>query len=293
MYKSPNIKKMRLYFEYKPALEALRWTNIELIMGVPNEKLQSLASNPAAASSWVQEFVLSYTPGVRFKYIAVGNEQIPYGSTAQYILPAMGNIYAAIQAAGLQNQIKVSTAIHTVVVRDSYPPSRTTFTDEAATYMGPIALFLSDTGAPLLVNVYPYFAYIGDKVNIPLSFATFTYQGIRFSDGNYQYGNLFDAMVDGLYWAMEKIGAGNVRIVISESGWPSEGGDSATISNAKTYNQGLICHLGSGTPKRPQSIEAYVFAMFNENLKQPPGIENNFGLFYPNRTAVYPINFSC
>lgn len=291
MYKSLNINKMRLYNENKPALEALKGTNIELMLGVPNEKLQQLASSPSDASSWVQENIQSYSPGVKFKYIAVGNEQIPSGN-AQFILPAMRNIYTAIQSANLQDQIKVSTAVHMAVVNNSYPPSRTTFTDEAATVLGPIAGFLSDTGAPLLANVYPYFAHIGDKTNIPLEYALFTSQGVRFTDGSNQYRNLFDAMVDSLYWALEKVGGEGVKIVVSESGWPSNGGDTATVENAMTYNQRLIGHVEAGTPKRPQPVETYVFAMFNENLKQPAGTENNFGLFQPDQQPVYSINFA-
>lgn len=60
---------------------------------------------------------------------------------------------------------------------------------------------------------------------------------------------------------------------------------------APTYNQNLMKHVMSnkGTPKRPNAyIEAFIFAMFNENLK-PAGVEQHFGLFYPNKQPVYPL----
>ena len=60
------------------------------------------------------------------------------------------------------------------------------------------------------------------------------------------------------------------------------------------YNNKLIAHVNgeSGTPKRPgRSIETYVFAIFNENLK-PPGTEQHFGLYYPNMTVVYHVEFT-
>jgi hypothetical protein len=98
--------------------------------------------------------------------------------------------------------------------------------------------------------------------------------------------NLFDAMVDSVYAALEKVGAPDVSVVVSESGWPE-----ASTENARNYNQGLIDHVGQGTPKRPGPLETYVFAMFNENQKPGEPMERNLGLFYPNKSPVYPITF--
>ena len=65
------------------------------------------------------------------------------------------------------------------------------------------------------------------------------------------------------------------------------------MENARAYNQGLINHVAQGTPKKPGLIEAYLFAMFNENQKTGDETERNYGLFYPTNTApVYPINFA-
>ncbi|WOL13957.1 glucan endo-1,3-beta-glucosidase, basic vacuolar isoform-like protein [Canna indica] len=43
----------------------------------------SLASDPSVASSWVQNNVAAFWPGVSFRYITVGNEVVP-GSLAHY-----------------------------------------------------------------------------------------------------------------------------------------------------------------------------------------------------------------
>ncbi|KAK0570985.1 hypothetical protein LWI29_009459 [Acer saccharum] len=111
-------------------------------------------------------------------------------------------------------------------------------------------------------------------------------------DGDLKYYNLFDAMVDSFIWAMEKEGVSDVKVLISESGWPSAGnGKLTTPQLAATYNKNFKDHILSlkGTPKRPNMyIEGFIFATFNENQK-PASVEQNFGLSYPNMEPVYPV----
>ncbi|KAG4988175.1 hypothetical protein JHK84_030746 [Glycine max] len=291
LYKTNGIGRMRIYYPDEEALQALRGSGIELIMDVAKETLQSM-TDPNAATDWVNKYVTAYSQDVNFKYIAVGNEIHPNTNEAQYILSAMTNIQNAISSANLQ--IKVSTAIDsTFIAPPSYPPNDAVFTSDAEPYVKPIIDFLVRNEAPLLANVYPYFAYANDQQNsIPLAYALFTQQGNN--DAGYQ--NLFDAMLDSIYAAVEKVGASNLQIVVSESGWPSEGGGTgASIDNAGTYNANLISHAsgGSGTPKRPGgSIETYLFAMFDENQKQDAETERHFGLFRPDKSPKYQLNFN-
>lgn len=159
-------------------------------------------------------------------------------------------------------------------------------------YLGPIVRFLATTRAPLLANLYTYFSYIGNPKDISLNYALFTSPSTVVYDGSLQYQNLFDAMLDALHGAVERIGGSNVKIVVSESGWPSAGGFVATIENAQINNSNLIRHVSKGTPKRPGPTETYIFAMFNENQKTGAATERNFGLFYLNKNPVYSVNFS-
>ncbi|XP_062230938.1 glucan endo-1,3-beta-glucosidase GII-like [Phragmites australis] len=286
LYRSKGIDGMRIYSPNKAALDALRGSGISLVLDVGNDKVGELAASPSNAASWVQNNVRPYYPAVNIKYIAVGNEV--QGGATQSILPAMRNLNGALAAAGF-GSIKVSTSVRFDAIADSYPPSNGVF---AQSYMTDIARYLASIGAPLLANVYPYFAYRDNPRDIKLNYATFQPGTTVRDDGNgLTYTNLFDAMVDAIYAALEKAGAPNVRIVVSESGWPSAGGFAASVDNARTYNQGLIDHVGRGTPKRPGALEAYIFAMFNENQKTGDPTERNFGLFYPNKSPVYPIRF--
>jgi hypothetical protein len=106
LYKSSGIGRMRIYEPYPSTLDALRGSNIELIIGILNSDLQGL-TDAAAATTWVQNNIRNYWPDVKFKYIAVGNKVHPGEDAAQYVQPAMQNILNAIAAANLQDQIKV------------------------------------------------------------------------------------------------------------------------------------------------------------------------------------------
>ena len=62
--------------------------------------------------------------------------------------------------------------------------------------------------------------------------------------------------------------------------------------NVKTYNENLIEIVDDGTPRHPEPIVTYIFALFDENLKIGPDTERNFGLFYPNGQSKYDMNFN-
>ncbi|KAH7519282.1 probable glucan endo-1,3-beta-glucosidase BG4 [Ziziphus jujuba] len=290
LYKSVNINKVRLFDPNAPALNALRGSNISVIVGIRNEDLAGLAASQDAVNAWVATNIEPYLVDTLITYITVGNEVIP-GAIGPNVLPVMQLLRTTLQTKNLLG-IKVSTVLPANVLGVSFPPSAGAFTPETAPILRGILEFLTAQGWPLMINVYPYFAYAADPVNVRLDYAQFTATGVVVQDGPFGYTNLFDAIVDAFISAMEKENGGNVSVVVSETGWPSAGnGEFTTPALAGTYNGNLIKHIEAkvGTPKRPGAfIDSYIFATFNENQK-PPGVEQNFGLFFPSKAPVYPI----
>lgn len=325
LYRSQGIGAMRIYYPDPEVLQALRGSGIELLLGVPNTDLQQLASDIPSAQRWVRTNVLNYYPDVNIKYISVGNEVTPVNPQsryANYVVPAMTNIFNAVKDAGLFQKVRVSTTLDTTVIdeKTSYPPSAGNFRGDVMWFMNPIIGFLTDTNQPIMFTVYPYYAYINNPNTIKLPYVLFTKQSPEFIDnGNgLAYYNLFDAMLDGVYSALEKnsgpamlngtgTGTGfssslksgyDLKAVITESGYRFKGGPPRVHGRRKllasedacTYYENLVKHVTSvGTPKRPGPIETYLFAMFNEDKK--PEDERNFGIFGLNKQPRCAINF--
>jgi hypothetical protein len=90
LYKTYGIGRMRIYNPNQETLQALRGSNIELVIEVPNEDIQSIANSVSSASNWLQNNVLKYSQDVKFRYIVVGNEIYPSNDPiAQFVLLAM------------------------------------------------------------------------------------------------------------------------------------------------------------------------------------------------------------
>ncbi|PWA47066.1 glucan endo-1,3-beta-glucosidase [Artemisia annua] len=292
LVKSRNVSRIRLFSPDHNVLSSLQNSGVEVIVGTFDNDIQSLANDTNFAKNWVQTNIIPFSQTVTFRCVSVGNEVIS-NDLVSFVFPAIKNLNAALQYFNL-SQIPVSTAIGIYLLASPSPPSNADFSSDVKQTMQEITGFLAGNGFPLLVTAYPYFSYVYDPSGIPISFMLLNSTDVVVRDGNLVYTNMFDAMVDAMYWALEKVEAGSVEVVICESGWPSKGnGDFTTIELAQTYNQNLVKHvLNSGTPKKPEkNVETYVFAIFNEDLK-PPGVEQNFGLFYPNMNEVYHIDFN-
>ncbi|OVA19669.1 Glycoside hydrolase [Macleaya cordata] len=296
LYQSNQIGRMRLYEPNHSVFRHLRGSGIHVIVGVRNDDIKQLAISYDAAKQWVYKNILPYANNVIFRYIVVGNDVIP-GKYAEFVLPAMKNLHNALSIGGLWHKIKVSTAVSTSVMGQSYPPSAGTFSNRTLTYMEPIAKYLYSIGAPLLANVYPYFSYLENPKHIWLPYALFLEKSDVVQDSGFGYRNLFDASVDALYASLEKVGAPHVTIVVAETGWPSAGNDDVSRDwIAWLYNSNVVKHVLSsqGTPRRPGvPIETYLFAMFDEdeNLGGVVISTQHFGLYKPNMTPSYPIDF--
>ncbi|CAK9270666.1 unnamed protein product [Sphagnum jensenii] len=290
------LRNVKLYNADQATLQAFANTGITVAVGVTNNEISLLAGSLTSARSWVQTNVAAYMPATKFSHIVVGNEVLTVSPELEaFLVPAMINLHKALVNLQLDGELKVSTPHNLNLIGNSYPPSLGTFNNNVSMTMQAVLAFLSQTNSPFMVNAYPYFAYSANPSGIPLNYAIFQQPNAGITDINtgLHYTNLLDAQLDAVFSAMERLGYNNVPIVISETGWPSVGDPNEIgcgMTNAQLYNGNLIKHITShaGTPLRPgASTDAFLFALFNEDLKPGPISERNFGLFNPNETVVY------
>ncbi|KAG2535612.1 glucan endo-1,3-beta-glucosidase 7-like [Panicum virgatum] len=291
LIQSTTISKVRLYGTDPAVVSAFAGTGISLLLGAANGDIANLASSLAAAAAWVAAHIPASSPAV--STVSVGNEVLfADASLASQLVPAMQNLYSALPP---NSSIKVSTVHAMDVLASSDPPSSGAFKPELDAALNPVLAFLSKTGSPFLINPYPYFAYLSDPRPETLAFCLFQPNAGRPDAGSgLTYTNMFDAMVDAVRAALDAKGYKDVEIVVAETGWPHKGDPDeagATAENARAFVSGLVSHLRSlaGTPRVPgKSVETYIFAVYDEDLKPGKGSERYFGLFQTSLTETYP-----
>lgn len=295
-----NIKYVRIYDSNIQVLKAFANTGIELMIGIPNADLLPFAQFQSNADTWLKNNILPYYPATKITYITVGAEvtEAPNNVSA-LVVPAMQNVYTALRKAGLQRRIKVSSTHSLGVLSRSFPPSAGAFNSSFAFFLKPMLEFLAENQSPFMVNTYPYYAYRDSSSNVSLDYALFE-SSSEVIDPNtgLLYTNMFDAQIDAIYFALMALNFRTIKIMVTETGWPSKGSakeTAATPDNAQTFNTNLIRHVvnDTGTPAKPgEELDIYIFSLFNENRK--PGLESerNWGLFFPDQTSVYNLDFT-
>lgn len=296
-----SIKYVRIYDSNVQVLKAFANTGVELMIGVTNSDLLPFSQYQSNVDSWMKNNIVPYYPATKITYITVGAEVTESPSNvSSLVVSAMHNVQVALRKVGLQKKIKVSSTHSLGILSRSFPPSAGAFNSSHAFFLKPMLEFLAENNSPFMIDIYPYYAYRDSSSNVSLDYALLSPSSSEVIDPNtgLVYTNMFDAQIDALYFALIALNFRTIKIMVTETGWPSKGSakeSAANPDNAQKYNTNLIRHVinNTGTPAKPgQEINAYIFSLFNENRK--PGLESerNWGLFYPDMTSVYNLDIT-
>ncbi|XVF48808.1 hypothetical protein PTKIN_Ptkin03bG0218200 [Pterospermum kingtungense] len=299
LLKDNGFDKVKLFEADPQALKALGKSGIQVMVGIPNDMLASLASSASNAEAWVQQNVSNPISkyGTDIRLVAVANEPFLQDYKDQFVqttLPALQNIQAALTKVGLAKQVKVTIPLNADVYQtDSGLPSGGTFRADINDLVLKIIKFLQDNGGPITINIYPFLSLQSDP-NFPKEFAFFNNTASPVVDGSITYTNVYDANFDTLIAALEKNGFAQMPVIIGEVGWPTDGDPNANIDNARRFNQGLLNRIiqGQGTPKRRTPPDVYLFSLIDEDNKSvaPGNFERHWGIFNYDGTIKYPLD---
>ncbi|KAI4317155.1 hypothetical protein L6164_025053 [Bauhinia variegata] len=301
LLKDNGFTKVKLFEADSWTVSAFSGTNIEVMVGIPNVLLAHLADNSKHAENWVKNNLTKHLDGggVNIRYVAVGNEAFLESYNGSYIkttFPAMVNVQKALEKAGLGDKVKVVTPLNADVYRSpSNLPSHGDFRDDIYDEMKKILQFLSEKNSPFVVNIYP-FLNLHQSIDFPEGFAFFNTGTKTIQDNNLQYTNVFDANFDTLVWALKKAGHSDLKIMVGEVGWPTDGAQYANPSDAEKFYKGLLKQMANkkGTPLRPGVIDIYLFSVSDEDLKSiaPGNFERHWGIFRYDGKPKFAIDFS-
>jgi len=210
--------------------------------------------------------------------------------------PALKNIQKALDEAGVGDKVKAVVPLNAdVYVSPDDKPSSGAFRPDIKDLMTDMVKFLHDHGAPFVVNIYPFLSlYQSD--DFPFEFAFFD-GGRNIQDkGGVSYSNVFDANYDTLVNALKKAGVPNLRVIVGEAGWPTDGNKNANLKLARRFYDGLLKKLSKndGTPVRPGKMEVYLFGLFDEDMKSiaPGNFERHWGIFTYDGKSKFPMDLT-
>ncbi|GJP52974.1 hypothetical protein CLOM_g12127 [Closterium sp. NIES-68] len=307
-----GIKRLKLFGADVDILRALVGTDIEVAVMLQNEYLNLVAGSQKEAGKWLSNNVSPFVfpGGANIKEIAVGNEPFLQGYQGMYeaaVVPAMRNIYSALQDSKLDDKIKLTVPLNADILGSSYPPSSGAVRDDILEDITQIADIIKRSGGTFSINIYPFLTLHQDTSGtIGLNQVFLGQPGgqawqVKDPTSGLKYDNIFDGAFDAVVTALDKIGYGDLPIEIGEIGWPSDGqGDSrgyATVDNAYRFNQAILAHMlsGKGTPARPnQVISGYLFALTDEDRKITLAgpFERHWGIFRTDGTPKYPLDLT-
>ncbi|XP_025805103.1 glucan endo-1,3-beta-glucosidase 8-like [Panicum hallii] len=289
MLRANDVDRVKLFDADPWTVAALAGSGVQTMLAAPNDQLESLARDPRRARDWVRHNVTAnLNAGVDVRYVAVGNE--PFlksynGSFINITFPALKNMQKALNEAGFGQGIKVVVPLNADIYSspENKPvPSAGSFRKDINDLMVDIVNFLHVNDAPFVVNIYPFLS-LYQNPNFPLNFSFFDGATKPVYDQGVVYTNVFDANFDTLVWSLRKAGVPDMRIIVGEVGWPTDGDKNANVKYAQRFYSGFLKKMAKnvGTPLRPGHMEVYLFALIDENQKSvlPGRFERHWGLF--------------
>ncbi|KAL8493889.1 hypothetical protein ACS0TY_024887 [Phlomoides rotata] len=207
----------------------------------------------------------------------------------------------ALNDEGFGDQIKVTIPHSKGVLKMNYTsmrPSEAEFLDEIKPEMTTFLRILQQNKAPFVVAINTFGDIQDTGVDFNFAFAdnksTFIIRDVNGS----VYTNMFEVMYDSFIWALIKLNASNLRVIVGQVGWPTDGYPGANVTMAERFYKSLLPFVSSnrGTPMCPgEPIDVYIHSLTDENKMPIYGnatFTRHWGIYMSNGRPKYKIDLS-
>lgn len=188
-----------------------------------------------------------------------------------FSMNALYYVQNAIHEYGLGSQMTANFVHYAGILTGNFTrPSAAEFRPDIRDKMVHFLHFLRVNHAPFLLEMFPIIDMERFGLDPAFAFAVDAASKLAIRDVNGAvYTNVFDWTYDCFVWALEKVNASDIRIVVSQIGWPTDGYAGANVTNAERFYRYLLPMVSSnkGTPKRPGApIDVFVSTLQDEPM---------------------------
>ncbi|KAL0359582.1 UNVERIFIED_CONTAM: Glucan endo-1,3-beta-glucosidase 5 [Sesamum angustifolium] len=290
-----GIKHARVYSTQKDILEAFVGSGIDLsisIFGYPEVR------TPETAKKWLQARS-KFFDSCNISRVYIGNHVFKDGITNKTKLNmsmmALESVQNALNEAGY-GRVKVTLPCPEGVLINITRPSEAEFRPEIKVEMVSTLRFLQANNAPFVVDIFPISHVIDNGWDVSFAFPDNKSTHVVTDINGAVYTNVFEFMHDAFAWALRKAGAPDIKIVVGQVGWPTDGYPGVNVSTAERFYKHLLPYVVSnkGTPMRPGApIDTYVHALTDENkMSFFYPFARHWGIYASNGEPKYKIDLT-
>lgn len=211
-------------------------------------------------------------------------------------LEQLMNLQTALKEMGY-NKIKANFVNYAIMLkRNITKPSEAEFRDDFKAEMAQFSQFLRDNNSPLLIDMVPILDALNLKFDMNFAFMD-NRSKIFVKDVNGAvYTNMFTFTYDSFVWALKKINASDLRVVVTQVGWATDGHPGCSAAAAECFFKHLLPLVTSntGTPMRPGApIDIFVHALTDEpKMAHSDPLARHWGIYRSNGQPKYKIDLS-
>ncbi|KAG8372031.1 hypothetical protein BUALT_Bualt12G0024400 [Buddleja alternifolia] len=284
-----GISAARIYSTQRDIIRAFRGSGIDLTVSSFN----TLGLNSVdAAKNWVENKIVPYADTIRNIY--VGNNAFSENKDA--VFDSVMNIHNALSYFGL-SEIKLNIPQPQIMLKENLTrPSDGEFRDEFKEVYDRLFRYLEENNTPLVMEMLPITFINEYNYDLSFGFADNKSTNVITDINGFVYTNVFEFLYDSFVWALKKAGAPNLKIVVGQVGWPTDGYPGANTYTAERFYKTLLPFVMSnkGTPMRPGApIDIYVHCFQDENrMTYTTPYSRHWGIYRGNGEPKFKIDLS-